>query len=277
MITAVVPAQNEENRIFILLNRLLKIGEINSICVILNGSTDRTKEQLKKYGRRLQVLEFPESLGIDVPRAIGAFWALLRETQYILFVDGDLIGEITGGLRVLIYNSLQQKLDLAITNCYPQQQETMPTAIKYFRRMLNNKIGRPDLGVATPSHGPSLVSRRLFIDVPLRELCIPPVSLALAEKAGRRVDIGTTIPHFLLGSSLKNSHHNQMIKETIIGDTLEGIAAYTGGTRHRWHDNKRYLGYHLSRRFDILEDYMFSLKNKKPPSFGATWYTYRPL
>ena len=122
---------------------------------------------------------------------------------------------------------------------------------------LNRTLGlEQSLGTASPSHGPHAVSRRLLLSVPLRELAIPPVSLALAVKKGFPVHIGTRIPHKELGSPDKNTRHARLIAETIIGDCMEAINVYHNQERRRTCDHVEYDGYHSQRRWDLLDNYL---------------------
>ncbi len=259
MIVAVVPAQNEENRIGIVLHQLLNIG-IDRIIVVLNGSNDSTLrdiEQLKS--NRIEIIHFQESLGIDVPRAVGAKYACKSGASYVLFVDGDLVGNIGYELKRLKENCLKQKMDLALTNCYPTAPQPcyLTRIILYFRQLLNQKTGLLNrIGFSTPSHGPHMISRRLLEAIPYKEFAVPPVEMVLALKQGFTISIGVEIPHSQLGSSIKNSKHSQMIAQTIAGDCLEAICVYRGMPRNRSYHGIDYIGYHDHRRWDLLESFL---------------------
>ncbi|MGB4655940.1 MAG: hypothetical protein WBH98_10980, partial [Bacteroidales bacterium] len=92
--------------------------------------------------------------------------------------------------------------------------------------------------------------------VPLVELAIPPVSLALAAKGGLKVCVGTTIPHKALGSPAKDASHSKKIAATIIGDCLEAICVYRDKLRSRSSGTVDYDGYHSQRRLDLLNKYL---------------------
>ncbi len=78
----------------------------------------------------------------------------------------------------------------------------------------------------------------------------------LARMAKLRIDVGTTIPHYCLGSSAKNPIHASKMIDTIVGDCLEAINVFKNQPRQRQWQNKYYLGYHLDRRFDLLENFL---------------------
>jgi glycosyltransferase involved in cell wall biosynthesis len=123
MIYAVVPVFNEESRVGRLLGHLLALPALDQICVILNGSNERTRAEVKEVQRacpwRIRVVCFEQPLGIDVPRAVGAVLALGEGADYTLFIDGDMVGEITADLSALLAGALREKVDLALTDCYP--------------------------------------------------------------------------------------------------------------------------------------------------------------
>ncbi|RQD74680.1 MAG: glycosyltransferase [Candidatus Syntrophonatronum acetioxidans] len=273
MLFAVVPAQNEENRIEIIINQLLNLP-LGRVIIVLNGSSDRTFHKVKKIkSHRLELLIFRESLGIDIPRAVGAKYAFSRGAQGVLFVDGDLVGNISGKLKELLDNSLKKGLDLALTNCYPQRgtQSFMTRTINHYRQLLNEEAGIFNkIGISVPSHGPHLVSRRLLNTIPFKELAIPPVELALASREGLNIGIGAEIPHSLLGSRIKDHQHNRAIVHTIVGDCLEAISLLQKKPRSRFCYGIEYRGYHHQRRFDLLAGFRPSPrqgKNKKASPF----------
>lgn len=259
MLFAVVPAKNEENRIGIILHQLINL-KVNRIVVVLNGSTDNTLKEVKnKRVPGLDVLYFKDSLGIDVPRAVGAKYAFREGASFVLFVDGDLIGNIGHELKYLIQKSIKNNIDLNLTNCYP----TFPhfsyftKIIVCFRHLLNQETGLIEkIGISSPSHGPHLVSRKLLQKVSFSDFAIPPVEMVMALKEGLKIDVGVEIPHNRLGSSIKNSHHSQMIVETIAGDCLEALSVYQGKPRNRCYKGVEYIGYHSQRRWDLLSGFL---------------------
>jgi hypothetical protein len=260
MLAAVVPVQNEEERIQKTLETLLALPAALIIPVI-NGSSDlscRIIHDLKSP--HIFPLHYRETLGIDVPRAIGARTAKIKGATAVLFLDGDMNGEIEDNLRELI-RKVEEGADMALTNCYPAEKteglSPLATKLLHYRRNLNREIGLEQaLGSASPSHGPHAVSSRFLAQVPLVELAIPPVSLALAAKGGLKVCVGTTIPHKALGSPAKDASHSKKIAATIIGDCLEAICVYRDKLRSRSSGTVDYDGYHSQRRLDLLNKYL---------------------
>ncbi len=261
MLTAVIPARDEEKRLKKIIKTLLTIP-FDLIIPVINGCTDESYNVVRQINSpQLLPLYFKEPLGFDVPRAVGAKAALEKGTSAVLFLDGDMDGDIADNLKELIYSVDSGSVDMALTNCYPGKYQaglsTLASCVIKVRYRLNREIGlEENIGAASPSHGPHAVSRRFLMSVPLRELAIPPVSMALAVKDGLSVRIGTTVPHKALGSPERDPWHSEKIAETIIGDCLEAIHVYKGERRSRLLGLQEYDGYHSQRRWDILDDYL---------------------
>ena len=259
MLTAIVPAKNEAGRIYKVLYTLLQLKEIDRILVVLNGSNDHTLAEVKSFkSKKIILLFFKEALGIDIPRAIGAAYAQKIGSTMLLFIDGDMVGEIKQELHEMIKKTYLEKLDLSLSNCYPHLGGEKPpsTQILLFRKLLNKKIGLYEqIQTATPSHGPHLVSLNFLKCVPLKAIAIPPVGMAIACKYNLKIGLAAQIPHFLLGSSLKDKKHSRLIKETIIGDSIEALEVFYDLPRIRTYQGKKFLGYHPERRFDLLQKF----------------------
>ena len=256
MISVVVPARNEAGRIATVLQNLGTLP-VDHIIVIANGSKDATmREILNLRLPKLQIIYFHDCLGIDVPRAIGAKVALSLGSDVVAFVDGDMVGTFNENLMELAEGITLKHLDLALTNCYPSPPRHIERYNPTFqwRLNLNKELGlEKKIGLTSTAHGPHAVSRRLLETIPVREIAVPPVVMALARQAKLRLDVATTIPHYRLGSSIKNQIHTNKIIDTIVGDCLEAIAVFRGEPRTRQWQNSTYLGYHSERRFDLLD------------------------
>lgn len=259
MITVVVPARNESGRISTVLQNLGTLP-VDHIIVVANGSKDATmREILQLRLPKLQIIYFNDCLGIDIPRAIGAKVALSLCSDVVAFVDGDMVGTFNENLMELIDGILLKHMDVALTNCYPSPPRHIERYNPTFqwRLNLNKELGmEKKVGLATTAHGPHAVSRRLLETIPLRELAIPPVVLAMARLNKLKIDVATTIPHYRLGSSIKNQIHTNKIIDTIVGDCLEAIAVFRDQPRTRQWQNTNYVGYHSERRFDLLDQFL---------------------
>ncbi|NLJ76005.1 MAG: glycosyltransferase family 2 protein [Peptococcaceae bacterium] len=264
MIAAVIPVKDEERRLKKTIGTLLSIP-LDIIIPVVNGSSDGSCSIINRvHSKRIQPLYFIESLGIDVPRAIGAKVALDLGATVTLFLDGDMDGNIANNLVDLIMAVFKKGADMVLTNCYPKGPQgyfawipKLAAAVLEARCRLNREISLEEtIGAASPSHGPHAVSRRFLLSIPLREIAIPPVSLALAAREALQVCVGTEIAHDKLGSPWKDSVHADLIAETIIGDCIEAGHVYRGTKRERLLDTVEYLGYHPRRRWDLLDEFL---------------------
>lgn len=259
MIAAVVPVRNEEKRLKKALETLLNTP-VDIIIPVINGSTDDSLLIARQIQSRILPVYFHEPLGIDVPRAIGAKIARDRGAKAVLFMDGDMDGEISKNLCELLDQVVVCDNDMSLTNCYPEAVpgglSTLAAHLLKERRHLNKKIGlAKKIDAASPCHGPHAVSRRFLDTVPIKEIAIPPVSLALAAKSGLRINVGTNISHKDLGSPEKDPRHSRLIAETIIGDCIEALNVFRGKKRTRLRGQLEYNGYHPERRWDLLDDF----------------------
>ncbi|HZK17812.1 MAG TPA: glycosyltransferase family 2 protein, partial [Clostridia bacterium] len=255
---AVVPVRNEEHSIIKVIDNLLEI-EVDHIIPVINGCKDKSEDLIKSINNKaITPISFHQSLGIDVPRAIGACSAYYKGAEGVLFVDGDMDGDIADRLNELKDCIITKEHDLALTNCYTKgsllQISPLAKCLLETRKELNIGLGIYDkIGSASPTHGPHAISRRLMKTVPFRELSIPPVELALAVKSGLSLGLGTAIPHEELGSPQRDPAHVHLVSLTIMGDCIEAINAYHGKKRTRNKNGLDYTGYHQERRFDILD------------------------
>lgn len=261
MLAAVVPVLNEEKRVEKTVETLLSIPS-DLIIPVINGSSDSSGSIIQQIkSPRVLPLNFIEPLGIDIPRAIGAKAALDMGASTVLFVDGDMDGNITGHLKELVTKLIEYDADMALTDCYPGVYQaglsSLAFEVLHARGTLNRAIGlNGSIGVASPCHGPHVVSRRLLQSVPLRELAIPPVCLGLAVKKNLKIIVGTTIPHKALGSPDKDPCHSELIAQTIIGDCMEALYVFRNEKRRRTFNQVEYSGYHPRRRWDLLDDFL---------------------
>lgn len=260
MWSVVVPAYNEEGRIGRVLNNL-SVLPVDRLIVIANGCQDRTIDEVRSFNdHRLKLRVFEHKLGVDVPRAVGAKIAFEYQSQGVLFVDGDMIGKFPEALMKLM-ERINSGWDMALINCYPvipyRHHKSLAQLTTFFRAKLNRKLNLFDkLGVASPSHGPHALSRRLLEVVPFKELAIPPVSLVLAHQAKLNIGVAAGIPHQELQSKPGDTLHWELTAQTIIGDCLEAISILEGKPRSRvWHGVEM-LGYHPERNWKLLQEFL---------------------
>jgi glycosyltransferase involved in cell wall biosynthesis len=102
MLAAVVPVKNEEKKLPKTLATLLSMP-FDLIIAVVNGSSDNSYNILQNsLSDRIMPVHFSEALGFDVPRAIGAKTALVKGADTVLFIDGDMDGELTENIQELV-------------------------------------------------------------------------------------------------------------------------------------------------------------------------------
>ncbi|MDF2545562.1 MAG: hypothetical protein K0R93_460 [Anaerosolibacter sp.] len=259
MICTVVPVKDEEEKINQTLHMLLKT-QTDQIIVVLNGCQDRSFEIVKGIDDpRIEYIYCNKPLGMDIPRAVGAWMALQRKADGIIFVDGDMNGDLSSVIDTLIDHLQEGKADMVLTNCYPEMssKSSMARMLLSFRKQLNLELDLFDsIGYSIPSHGPHGISSKLLTKISIPELAIPPVCLALAAKNNLVISVAASISTDLLQSTIRDEYHAQQITKTIIGDCIEAVQVYHGKERNRGYDGIVFTGYHKNRRFDLLQDFI---------------------
>ncbi|AFM39162.1 glycosyl transferase [Desulfosporosinus acidiphilus SJ4] len=264
MFAAIVPAKNEEKSILAVLTTILRLP-VDYIIMVLNGCTDQTLELARSIpDQRIHMLYFTDPLGIDIPRAAGALYARSLDVDGVLFVDGDMSGDIYQNLLSLI-TTVDSGVDVALTNCYPYitSRQKLANLVLKFRAKLNRELDLfKSLGLATPTHGPHALSKKALSNIPIEAIAIPPLSLFWAKKLDLVIKVATSIPHQRLHSPRKHRKHARLIAETIIGDCLMGINLSQNLPVSRSLGKHKLLGYHPERRFDLLQTWEQALKSR---------------
>jgi glycosyltransferase involved in cell wall biosynthesis len=148
-LSVIIPAQNEEHTIGAVIKEARKIEPLE-IIVIVNGSTDNTETIAKQLGAT--VIVFPEALGHDVGRAIGALEA---KGEILLFIDADF--SIQASLLHQYTNAVANGVDVALNDL---NIDYFPLFIvNLYKYMLNIACDRKDLGVGSLVAVPHALSR----------------------------------------------------------------------------------------------------------------------
>ena len=109
IVTAIIPAYNEEQTIANVVKCVSNVEEIKRIIVVSDGSTDSTAERAKASGA--EVIELSENVGKG-----GAIKAGVNECEsgVILFLDADLIGLTEKHVKDLINPVIKDEADMTI-------------------------------------------------------------------------------------------------------------------------------------------------------------------
>src|SRR5690554_5535245 len=108
VVSAVIPAYNEEKYIGRVLDVLINIPELAEIIVVSDGSTDNTTTIVNSYPVTLIALE--ENKGKGGAMLVGAVAA---KSEYILFLDADLVGLKKEHIKAML-ECLKEKYDMIV-------------------------------------------------------------------------------------------------------------------------------------------------------------------
>lgn len=263
MLSAVIPVLNEEKTLNAVLDNLGKIPLLRAAYFVLNGCTDKSAEiiQRAKTPYQKSIITYPAALGFDIPRAVGAYYALKHTAKGILFLDGDISEDIHVCLNKLAHEVCLKQTDLALTNCYPYPTKRFARAEEVLaaRGELNRALGLfHDLGLASPSHGPSCVGTKIIKKTGIFCLAVPPMLLAQVRQLHGKIKVAAALNTAQYYGAMRDDEHNRLIAETIIGDSKMAKNYYLYGT----FDREGYMGYHQKRNFQALAQ----LTGKNVPS-----------
>lgn len=217
IVSVIIPVKNERKTIGRVLRQLGRLHRHIEVIVVANGSKDGTMRIAKQMGAR--VIAFPEALGHDVGRAIGAAAA---SGQVILFTDGDIV------IPARDYRPLIQAVlggaDVAL-NAYngPTSRRHVHNVIlaKY---ALNGMLLQPELKGASLTTIPHALSRKALEVIGTDNLAVPPLAYVIACQSGLKVKAVHLVP---VGK--KNPRRRRRgsagdpVEGLIIGDHLEAV------------------------------------------------------
>lgn len=109
IISAVIPAYNEEGRIGNVLSILVDCPYIQEVIVVNDGSTDGTSVEAKRFS--VKVIDLPYNQGKGSAMKIGC---LASTGDWILFLDADLKGLAQHHIKTLIEQTNVHQLDMSI-------------------------------------------------------------------------------------------------------------------------------------------------------------------
>lgn len=109
MISAIIPAYNEESTIAKLVSTLKTSGLFSEIFVVNDGSTDRTAFQAQRNGAT--VISLPKNMGKGGALTVGV---RASKEPIILFLDADISGITAEHLRNLINPILNNEAEMTV-------------------------------------------------------------------------------------------------------------------------------------------------------------------
>lgn len=220
-LSIIIPAQNEEATIGKVIYEARKL-EPKEIIIVVNGSYDKTASTAKGLGAT--VIEYPDRLGHNVGRSIGAFKAT---GDILLFIDSDFAIPSTE-LQPFV-ESIANGVDMALNDlnvylpiCYPLHNVS---AFKYALNLLCNK---KTLGIGALLAVPHAISRTCLEKVGFESLVCP--SLAQVKAVLHGLNVQCVYPIDVM-------QPNRMRPEQHLGSYIEG------GTRSEMMEYIRKQGY----------------------------------
>jgi len=275
-ICAVIAAKNEEQSISNVLRQLHRAG-LKQCLTVVNGSSDTTALRARNTGIELglnsRVIQIQQALGIDVPRAIGALWAWrIFHPDYFLFLDGDWGGSFGPALESFCSNAIEKShlatyVAPAHRAIYKNSDLLDPTGTTLrldetiWLNTLNSVLPRdgPVMPRAAVNQLPLLIHKRVFQVISTYWLHHPGIWFALLTQVGLRHErfhpsVDATWMPQLVGNATRSRKHALLLRETLIGDALDGASVLLGRRYGRQLDGHTYSGFHGERRVDVLRE-----------------------
>ncbi len=217
-VSAIVTASNEEKTLPAVLTELRKLP-LQEIIIVLNGCEDRSFDVVGQDSRMTRI-SFPQRLGHDVGRAVGAS---VSSGDILLFTDGDIC--VAAEELAAFILSVDQGEDLVLNDLTPYlpafagQDEV--TRCKMF---LNHALGRPDLRANSLTAVPHAMSRRAVQTVGTAALLVPPKAQAIALARGLAASAPISVD-VIRSNRVRtgNSGTGNAVAQMIIGDHVEAL------------------------------------------------------
>lgn len=227
-VAVVITAMNEEISLPKVLKQIDRLP-FHQIIIVVNGSTDGTLEAARRC-ERAQILHYPEPLGHDVGRAIGA---QLSSSEIVLFLDGDMV--IPAESLIPFVQAVDRGLDVALNDISPFvgrfHQRDSVTILKEF---VNRVQRRDDLKMNSLTAVPHALSRRALDTIGCFRLAVPPLAQAVAIRRGLRVGTAASIDVISWNRQRKeNVGAMNPVSEMITGDHWEAMAYLLKGEGDR--------------------------------------------
>ncbi|WP_068500472.1 glycosyltransferase family 2 protein [Paenibacillus kribbensis] len=234
LVSVIIPAMNEQKTIGAVIREARRVHPHTEVIVVENGSSDRTAKVAAAAGAR--VISFPEPLGHDVGRRIGAEAA---SGQVLLFLDGDIVIPYVR-LRPFI-QAICAGADIVLNDYHGPVNRTSVHPVVDAKHVLNILSNRADLGGASMTGIPHAISQRALKKIGLKSLEKPPLFQAMSIVSGLRVVTVYGIAVGRMNATRKKQDGKDPLVDVIVQDHLDAIAWITShlGTRAGFTDLKR--------------------------------------
>ncbi|WP_238996757.1 glycosyltransferase family 2 protein [Paenibacillus pinistramenti] len=216
MISVIIPVMNERRTLQRVIREAGKVHPQSEIIVIANGCTDGSARLARRLG--VHVYEYPEPLGHDVPRAVGARMA---KGEVLLFIDGDMIVPAED-LRLFVRHILSGG-DIALNSYSGPVHSRQTHPVVSAKHTLNMLLERPDLKGASLTAVPHALSRRAAEMLGADLLSNPPLALAQAVLKGIEVTPVHEVNAGRLNRSRRRAGQDDLLIPLLVGDHMEAI------------------------------------------------------
>ncbi|SFJ03268.1 Glycosyltransferase involved in cell wall bisynthesis [Paenibacillus sp. UNC496MF] len=226
-VSVIVPVMNERRTIGRVIDQARRVHPQTEVIVVVNGSTDGSAAVARGKGAR--VLVYPEPLGHDVGRGVGAMAAKGRA---LLFIDGDMVIP-AAQLKPFVQAVLTGEADVALNDYSGPTSKPVVHSVVLAKHALNALLGRPDLQGTSMTAVPHAISRRALDGIGADALAVPPlahvkaVRLGFAVKAVKHINVGK------LNLLRKKRERTNPLERLIVGDHLEAIDWLAGQSDDR--------------------------------------------
>jgi hypothetical protein len=235
-VSVIIPAMNEARTIARVIAGARNIHPRCEVIVIANGSADGTVEIARSCGAH--VVSYPEPLGHDVGRSIGAE---IAKGEILLFTDGDLMLS-SSELRPFVV-AVSNGVDVALNDYSGPVRRSRPHPVVLSKHVLNIILQRPDLKGCSMTAVPHALSRKAFQVLGSDLLSRPPVAHVHAVMEGLRVEPVHIVPVGKINAVRRKKAGKDPLQQLVIADHLEAMvllhkrrgprAGFTDGIRRR--------------------------------------------
>jgi hypothetical protein len=232
----IITVMNEEETLSSVVAQLRRLS-LNEIIVVVNGSSDNSFPLLRSLTQSI-IIHYPQALGHDVGRAVGA---KVAQSDILVFLDGDF--PIHAEHLVPFIYAVQGGMDVALNNISPYLGHfTSRDSVTVMKEFVNRTMGRQDLSSNSLTAVPHALSRTAVKAIGYKNLYIPPVAQVIAIQQG--LTIGAPLSVDVITKNkirTKNTGLSNPVANMIIGDHLEALklAMSTGGQRLSFQDRIR--------------------------------------
>jgi glycosyltransferase involved in cell wall biosynthesis len=229
-VSVIISVQNEAQRIVRVIQEARRVSPSTEVIVVCSGMTDHTPKRALEQGAK--VIEAVPTLGQDVGRAIGAFFA---RGDIMLFIDADCLVPASK-LRQYV-DEVKKGWDVVLNASTGCRYNGTVTQV---RRLLNHIVGRPDLAGSSLTTVPHAMSRQAAERIGFEDLAVPPRALVKAALQGLAITRVCPINTARLNNS--RAGRNDRAVDLELSDHADAIATCLRerGERAGFYDHERH-------------------------------------